>query len=83
MKYDPEHTYELRTATSNGQPMTTPTTLVDTQSSAVSTPVAAQSAGIKSKADRLRENKRLLDEKVLTEQEYESEKKKILDSNDN
>ncbi len=46
-------------------------------------PAAAQSAGIKSKADRLRENKRLYDEKVLTEKEYEAEKKKILDSSDN
>lgn len=83
MKYDPEHTYELRTANGNSQPVTTPNTLVDTQSSGVSMPAAAQSAGIKSKADRLRENKRLYDEKVLTEKEYEAEKKKILDSSDN
>jgi hypothetical protein len=83
MKYGPEHTYELRAASSNGQPVTTPSTLVDTQSSVVTTPAAAQSAGIKSKADRLRENKRLYDEKILTEKEYEAEKKKILDSADN
>ena len=83
MKYDPEHTYELRTANSNGQPVTTPSTFVNTQSSGASAPAAAQSVGVKSRADRLRENKRLYDEKVLTEKEYEAEKKKILDSNDN
>lgn len=32
----------------------------------------------KSKADRLRELKQLLDEKIITEEEYEKEKKKIL-----
>lgn len=33
----------------------------------------------KSKADRLRELKQLLDEKIITQEEYEKEKKKILD----
>jgi hypothetical protein len=33
----------------------------------------------KSKADRLRELKQLLDENILTQEEYEIEKKKILD----
>lgn len=35
----------------------------------------------KSKADRLRELKQLLDEKILTQEEYDKEKKKILDEN--
>jgi hypothetical protein len=34
----------------------------------------------KSKADKLRELKQLLDEKIITQDEYEKEKKKILDS---
>lgn len=34
---------------------------------------------LKSKADRLRELKQLLDERVLTQEEYDKEKKKILD----
>lgn len=36
----------------------------------------------KSKADRLRELKQLLDEKVITQEEYEKEKKKILDEDE-
>jgi hypothetical protein len=39
-------------------------------------PVVAPSG--KSRAERLRENKKLLDEKVLTPQEYEKEKQRIL-----
>ena len=34
---------------------------------------------VKSKADRLRELKQLLDEKILTQEDFEKEKKKILD----
>lgn len=80
MKYDPEHTYELRTPGDSGQPMTTPPASL---AAPALVPAAAQTTGAKSKADRLRENKRLYDEKVLTEKEYEAEKKKILDSSDN
>ncbi|MBO0939649.1 PEGA domain-containing protein [Fibrella sp. HMF5335] len=83
MKYDPEHTYELRTPGDNGQPMTTPPASFVAPTTTSPAPTAAQTTGAKSKADRLRENKRLFDEKVLTEKEYEAEKKKILDSNDN
>jgi hypothetical protein len=36
----------------------------------------------KSKADRLRELKQLLDENILTQEEYDKEKKKILDENE-
>jgi len=36
----------------------------------------------KSKADRLRELKQLLDEKILTQEEYEKEKMKILDEDE-
>lgn len=38
-----------------------------------------QYVNTKSKADRLRELKQLLDEKILTQEEYDKEKKKILD----
>jgi len=34
---------------------------------------------VKSKADRLRELKELVDEGILTQQEFEKQKKKILD----
>ncbi|MDP2423026.1 MAG: SHOCT domain-containing protein [Bacteroidales bacterium] len=37
---------------------------------------------IKSKADRLRELKQLLDEKLITQADYEKEKKKILDDDE-
>lgn len=37
-----------------------------------------QGSDIKSKAERLRELKALLDEKIITQEEYEAEKKKIL-----
>jgi PEGA domain/Short C-terminal domain len=36
----------------------------------------------KSKADKLRELKQLLDDKIITQEEYEKEKKKILDADD-
>ncbi len=64
MKYKPTHTYEM-IPMSNNPPL----------------PAATQSivqADIKSKAERLRETKKLLEEKILTQQEYETEKQKIL-----
>jgi hypothetical protein len=81
MAYDPEHTYELRPLSGN-DPMIPP----PASSNAApiygipNAPAAQQTTGSKSKADRLREIKKLLDEKILTEKEYEAEKKKILDS---
>lgn len=66
MKYKPTRTYELRPL--GTQPPT----------AAPSTPQSVVQATGKSKADRLRETKKLLDEKILTQQEYEVEKQKIL-----
>lgn len=43
--------------------------------------LSPQNNNTKSKADRLRELKKLLDEKILTQVEFEKEKKKILDEN--
>lgn len=63
MKYKPSHTYELQPATAGTS---------DPASRQQQQPVQ------KSKADRLRELKQLLDEKIITEEEYEKEKKKIL-----
>lgn len=62
MKYKPERTYEL------------------IKSGNVSTPAVKETsqAETKTKADKLRELKKLLDEKLITQEEYDSEKKKIL-----
>ena len=64
MKYKPSHTYELTPNSENNQ------TAIKTQT---------QQNQTKSKAERLRELKQLLDEKIITPEEYEKEKKKILD----
>jgi hypothetical protein len=42
----------------------------------------ARLAGKASKADKLRELKQLLDDKVITQEDYDAEKKRILESND-
>lgn len=67
MKYKPTHTYELKPIPGNEQ---------------LRTETQPQQNQIKSKADRLRELKQLLDEKVITQAEYEKEKKKILEEDD-
>ena len=67
MKYKPTHTYEL-----------TPSSGTEQQKIKI-TPQQNQS---KSKADRLRELKQLLDEKIITQEEYEKEKKKILEEDE-
>lgn len=68
MKYDPSRTYELSPASGaaplSGAPM----------------PLANDQPASTSKAVRLRELKKLLDEGILTKQEYEKEKKKVLDA---
>lgn len=65
MRYKPTHSYEL-------------TPLVGTQQEpAVTAPKPSVLLG--SKAEQLRELKGLLDDKVITPAEYESEKKKILE----
>lgn len=67
MKYKPTHTYELTPSSGNEQP------IIKTN---------PQQNQAKSKADRLRELKQLLDEKVITQEEYEKEKKKILEEDE-
>ncbi|MEZ0611233.1 PEGA domain-containing protein [Fibrella sp. WM1] len=78
MKYDPDHTYELRPLAGNEQPATTP----PASTAAPLYGVAPEATKTQTKADRLRELKKLFDEKILTEKEYEAEKKKILDSSE-
>ncbi|SFQ47754.1 PEGA domain-containing protein [Hymenobacter arizonensis] len=69
MKYKPEHSYELKSIIPGAPAIFT----------APAAPVApAAGTTTKSRAERLRENKKLFDEKVLTEAEYEKEKKRIL-----
>ncbi len=64
MKYKPTHTYELSPIIENNQPEETSVN---------------ENHHLKSKADRLRELKQLLDEKILTQEEYEKEKRKVLE----
>lgn len=68
MKYNPDHLYELRPATGI------------TPAGSVLMPLANDQVMSVSKATRLREVKKLLDDGILTKDEYEKEKKKILDS---
>lgn len=66
MKYKPVHSYELSPA-------------VDTPPAAApATPAPATAVAPKSRAERLREAKQLLDDKILTPAEYEKEKQRIL-----
>lgn len=67
MKYNPIHTFELTPSLNNEQPT------IKTQ------PKQGQA---RSKADRLRELKQLLDEDVITQEEYGKEKKKILEEDE-
>ena len=66
LKYDPSRTYELEPI--NPQ-----------QSSNSVTQTIKINHTVNSKADSLRELKKLLDEGILTQEEYEKEKKKILE----
>lgn len=68
MKYDPSRTYELASPSTFQQPPVAPM------------PLANDSALTSPKATRLRDAKKLFDEGILTKEEYEKEKKKILDS---
>jgi hypothetical protein len=63
MKYKPSRTYELKQS-------------VDNPSQEITTGTQDQS---KSKADKLRELKQLFDENLITKEEYEKERKKILE----
>jgi len=64
MKYKPTHTYELKPISDNSD-------------EAIQT--HPKQINCKSKADRIREFKQLFDEKIITQEEFEREKKKILD----
>lgn len=79
MKYDPDHTFELRPLGGTEQPAITP----PANASPIYGVTAEATPKTQTKADRLRDIKKLFDEKILTEKEYEVEKKKILDSSDN
>jgi len=67
MRYKPLRTYELIPSSYNEQ--TIPTT-------------NSKESQVKSKADKLRELKQLLDDKIITQEEYEKEKKKILEQDE-
>jgi PEGA domain/Short C-terminal domain len=73
MKYKPLHTYTLVPLNGNN---TVPEKPVSNPSS------NPPQKNAKSKADKLRELKQLLDDKILTQEEYEKEKKKILEAED-
>lgn len=64
MKYKPSRTYELTPSSGD-----VPTVLQ----------VEQRQAQLQSKADRLRELKQLLDDGIITQEEFDSEKKKILE----
>ncbi len=64
MKYKPTHTYEL-------------TPISDIGSPSIQTP--SEEDQNKSQADKLREFKKLLDEKVITQEDYDKVKQKILE----
>lgn len=67
MKYKPSHTYELTAISDNNQIINKPD---------------SSNNQLKSKADRLRELKQLLDEKLITQDDYEKAKKKILEEDE-
>lgn len=66
MKYQPVHNYEL-------QPLTAGDDFK---------PEVQSNQNQKSKADKLRELKQLLDENIITTSEFEKEKAKVLDFNE-
>ena len=66
LKYDPARTYELEP-------------IDNFPKSNIETPILNVEPSTKSKADQLRELKQLLDEGILTKEEYEKEKNKILE----
>lgn len=72
MKYKPVRTYELVPGADFVPPMAVPQP--QTQ---------VQPLQVESKATRLRELKQLLDENIITQEEYEKEKKKILEEDEN
>lgn len=71
MKYDPIHTYELMPINNNQQNYQTPTK-VET---------SARVAGVKTTEQKLSELKTLYEKKLITKEEYEAQKKRILNEN--
>ena len=69
MKYKPTHSYELIPFTD---------TIQDASSTQDQLQTAPRKVNDKSAADRLRKLKELLDEKVISQEDYEKEKQKIL-----
>jgi hypothetical protein len=65
MNYNPTHNYEL--------------VLLGTKQSGTDNNLPQTSTSVKSKFERLKELKALLDDKAITQAEYDIEKKKILD----
>ena len=70
LKYKPIHTYELTPLPGGEYTAPTDTTQL-------------QETSTQSKADRLREFKELLDEGVITQEEFDTQKKKILEEGGN
>jgi hypothetical protein len=66
MKYNPMHTYELMPSSKHEQSVVKTAPTQDTQSA--------------SKIEMLRELKQLLDEDIITQEEFEKEKTKILET---
>jgi hypothetical protein len=76
LQYRPDHTYVLKPATGESPA----STVVSPKPEAPETPEAASAneAG-KSKAEKLRELKQLLDENLITQEDYNRQKQNILD----
>lgn len=72
MKYKPTHTYELTEAMEI-------TEFNEIQNNTSLEIMPKKKISERSKAERLRELKELLDENILTQEEYDQQKKKILD----
>jgi hypothetical protein len=70
MKYEPVHFYELVSKSDSG---------VSENIEVVTDTKIKSSQKNQTKAEKLRELKQLLDEKIITQEEFEKEKKKILD----
>jgi hypothetical protein len=73
MQYRPDHTYVLKPATGSSSGTTVVTPKPETPE------VPSSTEGSKSKAERLRELKQLLDENLITQEDYNRQKQKILD----
>ncbi len=86
MDYKPTHSYELKPIAgalySDPVQQEAPARQEQKNNGREEEPQSKQQAPAKSKADRLREIKKLLDDKILTQEEYDREKKKILDEPD-